>query len=159
MRGASQTRYTWYLAHTPKTTPTKVPTEPLKPPSSSSSCEPASWQEWRMLLLTVLAALPPHWVYVMCMFSALPSLSFCKVYAGSALSSEPHICVNCAFTFEVVDHASLRPLRPSPSPLHRFDSLSCYGELADPQIMPLALFWAVKKKKKKKISLHGSGAE
>lgn len=99
------------------------------------------------VIVDSIGSFAPHWVYVMCMFSVLPSLSFCKVYAGSALLSEPHICVNCAFTFEVLDHASLWPLHPSPSPLHRFDSLSCYGELADPQIMPLALFWAVKKRK------------
>lgn len=88
---------------------------------------------------------PPLSVCYVYVLSSALSLSLCKVCAGSALLSEPHICVNCAFTFEVLDHASLRPLRPSPSPLRRFDSLSCYGELADPQIMPLALFWAVKK--------------
>lgn len=84
-----------------------------------------------MLLLTVLAW-PPHWVHVMCMFSVLSCLFFCRVNVGFALLSEPHICVNSVFTFEVLYYASLSPLRPS-LPLLCFDFLSCYEELADPQ--------------------------
>lgn len=94
-----------------------------------------------MLLLTVLAAVSPplsvRYVYVLC-----PLSLFCGVYVGSALLSEPYICVNSVFTFEVLHHASLRPLLSSSSLLHCFDSLSRYGELADPQIVPLTLFYA-----------------
>lgn len=153
MRGASQPRYTWYLAHTPTTTPTKVPTGPLKLPTPPPLvCLPAGFFSHRHttrmkdVIVDSIGSPPPPTppLSVCCVYvlSSALSLSFCRVYVGSALLSEPHIYVNSVFTFEVLHHASLRPLRPSPSLLRCFDSLSCYGELADPQIMPLSLFQA-----------------
>lgn len=98
----------------------------------------ADSEEWRMLLLTLLAQ-PPRWVYVMCMFSVLSSLSlffFCRVYVGRGLLSEPHICVNSVCTFEVLSF-------PVPPP-HLCTALIPYIVRGN---------WLVHKKKRKKIAL------
>lgn len=106
MEGASQPRYTWYLAHTPTATPTKVPIGPLKPPSPP----PLVWRpagsfghrltRMKDVIVDGVSSAPPLsecYVYVL---SSAFSL-FCRVDVGRALLSEPHICVNSVCTFEV----------------------------------------------------------
>lgn len=96
--------------------------DPRKPPALLV-CLPAGaffifsfahGQEWRMFLST--------------MSSARPSLRlFCRVHVGSWLLSGLHSCLN---TFEIPSTASLQPLTQFS---HHFDSLSCFGDLADSQ--------------------------
>lgn len=101
LRGASQSRYTWYLAHTPRVTPTG----PLKPLNSSPIVRlPAGfltpknkwcycWRHWHQCCL--FSAL---WSFV---FFSLSTLNHHILYVGSALLSVYYLCL----TFEVLPSA------------------------------------------------------
>lgn len=100
-----------------------------------------------------------HCVHVIRMFSALPPLSLESMWALPCCLSLISVWTLCSpLKFSTMHLCT--PSAPRCLSL-RFDSLSCYGQLADPQIMPLSLFEAAwyQKKKKKTIGIYGSSAE
>lgn len=122
MRGASQPRYTWYLAHTPTATPIHPSPHHWTPkvPNSFSSCLPSSWHFYSQTQNTnegcycwqYWQLCPLHCLYAMCMFSVLPSLSLLWRLCGlCSVVWALYLCELCVHLW------SSPPCIPAPPPL------------------------------------------